>query len=176
MFVRPPALALIVVVAAALGGLLSVAVADRTGLLGNGGETVFVSDSGGALPVEREIAAPDGVAKPLAGNGFDPAAVYRARSAGVVTVYAYFDDRPPSEHAAQGSGFVIPKRGDVLTSTHVVTTAGDGDRDGEATGADRVFVAFDDGDRVPATLVGWDVYDDVAVLRVDPKAHDLSPV
>ena len=174
MFVRPPALALIVVVAAALGGLLSVAVADRTGLLGNGSETVFVSDSGGALPVEREIAAPDGVAKPLAGNGFDPAAVYRARSAGVVTVYAYFDDRPPSERNAQGSGFVISREGYILTSAHVVTTAGDDG--GEAKAADRVYIGFRDGDRVQATVVGWDVFDDVGVLKVDPQAYALDPV
>jgi S1-C subfamily serine protease len=113
-------------------------------------------------------------ARPLLGNGFDPAAIYRARTAGVVTVYAYFDDRPASEHAAQGSGFVISKRGDVLTSAHVVTTAGDNDR--TPVGADRVFVAFGDGDRVPATLIGWDVYDDVAVLRVDPSDHALAPV
>jgi S1-C subfamily serine protease len=162
-------------IAAVLGGLVAVVLADRSGLAGGADtDTVFTSGGGAALPVERTV--PETSAKPLLGNGFDPVAIHRARSAGVVTVYAYFDDRPPSEHAAQGSGFVISKRGDVLTSTHVVTTAGDGDRDGEATGADRVFVAFDDGDRVPATLVGWDVYDDVAVLRVDPKAHDLSPV
>jgi 2-alkenal reductase len=39
-----------------------------------------------------------------------------------------------------------------------------------------VFVAFADGDRVPAKLVGWDLYDDVAVLRVKPGAHSLEPV
>jgi 2-alkenal reductase len=55
-----------------------------------------------------------------------------------------------------------------------VTTAGSGDDD--PTGATRVFVAFADGDRVPATIVGWDLYDDVAVLRVDPDAHALQPV
>ena len=171
---RPPALALIVVVAAAVGGLLSVAVADRSGLFDNGTETVFVSGSGGALPVEREIGAPDGVAKPLAGNGFDPAAVYRARSAGVVTVYAYFDDRPPSERAAQGSGFVISREGYILTSAHVVTTAGD-DKS-EPAAADRVYIGFRDGDRVQATVVGWDVFDDVGVLKVEPDAHGLDPV
>jgi S1-C subfamily serine protease len=170
---RPGAVALIALIAAVLGGLFAVVLADRSGLAeGRSTDTVFVSGRGSALPVERTL--PDASARPLLGNGFDPAAIYRSRSAGVVTVYAYFDDRPASEHAAQGSGFVISKRGDILTSAHVVTTAREGERN--AARADRVFVAFSDRDRVPARLVGWDVYDDVAVLRVDPKAHSLSPL
>jgi S1-C subfamily serine protease len=173
--VRPGAVVLVALIAALLGGVVAVVLADRSGLAdGRSTDTVFVSGGGAALPVERTVRETS--ARPLLGNGFDPVAIHRARSAGVVTVYAYFDDRPPSEHAAQGSGFVISKRGDVLTSAHVVTTAGDGDRDEEASAADRVFVAFNDGDRVPATLVGWDVYDDVAVLRLDANAHALTPV
>ena len=39
-----------------------------------------------------------------------------------------------------------------------------------------VFVEFQDRDRVKATIVGWDVFDDVGVLRVDPKAHALTPL
>ncbi len=47
---------------------------------------------------------------------------------------------------------------------------------GKATEADSVYVAFRDGDRIEAEIVGWDGYDDVALLRVDPKAHALEPV
>jgi S1-C subfamily serine protease len=172
--VRPSALAVVALVAAVVGGVVSVVAADRTGLVDGGTETVFVAGSGAALPVEREIETPDGAAKPLVGNSFDPATIYQSRSAGVVTVYAYFDGRPAAEHAAQGSGFVISREGYVLTSAHVVTTAGDGDEDAEA--ADRVFVGFRDRDRVPATVVGWDVFDDVGVLKVQPEAHALDPV
>jgi 2-alkenal reductase len=173
-FVRPSALAVIALVAALVGGVVSVVAADRTGLLDGGTETVFVSGSGAALPVEREIETPDGVAKPLLGNSFDPAAIYRSRSGGVVTVYAYFDDRPPAEHAAQGSGFVISREGYILTSAHVVTTAGDNDQ--EPDSANRVFIGFRDNDRVPGSVIGWDVFDDVAVLKVDPATHALDPV
>jgi S1-C subfamily serine protease len=42
--------------------------------------------------------------------------------------------------------------------------------------ATSVFVEFRDEDRVPARLVGWDVYDDVGLVKVDPKEHPLSPV
>jgi 2-alkenal reductase len=172
--VRPSALAVVALVAAVVGGLVSVVAADRAGLVGGEAETVFVSGSGAALPVEREIETPDGAAKPLAGNTFDPATIHQSRSGGVVTVYAYFDGRPPSEHAAQGSGFVISREGYILTSAHVVTTAGDADSETEA--ASRVFIGFRDRDRVPATVVGWDVFDDVGVLKVEPDAHSLDPV
>jgi S1-C subfamily serine protease len=173
--VRPSALAAIVIVAAALGGLFAVVAADRTGLLDGATETVFVSGSGAALPLEREIARPDSTAKPLAGNAFDPAAIYESRNGGVVTIYAHFDDRPASEHAAQGSGFVVSREGYILTSAHVVTTAGP-EETGEPEAANRVYVGFRDGDRVEAAVIGWDVFDDVAVLKVDPDAHAVDPV
>lgn len=170
---RPGAVAVIVGIAALIGGAFAVVLADRTGLADGGStDTVFVSGGSVAQPIERRL--PGQEVKPLLGNGFDPAAIYRLRSAGVVTVYSQFEDRPTDEHAAQGSGFVVSKRGDILTSAHVVTTAGSGDSDPE--GANRVFVAFADGDRVPAQLVGWDLFDDVAVLRVEPGAHSLEPV
>ena len=172
---RPSALAAIAIVAAAVGGLIAVVAADRTGLIDGGTETVFVSGSGAALPVEREIASPGRAAKPLVGNTFDPATIYRSRSGGVVTIYAYFDEQPASEHAAQGSGFVVSREGYVLTSAHVVTTAGP-EEQGEPEVADRVYVGFRDGDRVEAAVIGWDLFDDVAVLKVDPDAHELDPV
>jgi S1-C subfamily serine protease len=161
-------------VAALLGGVFAVILADRTGLADGGStDTVFVSGGSAAQPIERRLPGQD--VKPLLGNGFDPAAIYRSRSAGVVTVYSQFDDRPTDDdHTAQGSGFVVSTRGEILTSAHVVTTAGSGERDPK--GADRVFVAFGDGDRVPAQLIGWDLFDDVAVLRVEPEAHSLEPV
>jgi 2-alkenal reductase len=37
-------------------------------------------------------------------------------------------------------------------------------------------VQFGDGDRVPAKIVGFDLYDDTAVIKVDPKSHRLAPV
>jgi S1-C subfamily serine protease len=169
--VRPGAVVALALAAAVLGGGFAVILADRVGLGDDGStETVFVS--GGGESIQSRLSEPS--AKPLLGNGFDPAAIHRARSAGVVTVYAHFDTRPADEHLAQGSGFVVSKRGDILTSAHVVTTAGEGDDDPE--GATRLFVAFPDGDRVPARLIGWDLYDDVAVLRVEPDAHALQPV
>ena len=169
---RPGAVVAVALAAALVGGVVAAILADRTGLADGGAtDTVFVSGGSVAQPIEGQLPR---TAKPVLGNGFDPAAIYRSRNAGVVTVYSYFDNRPAGDHAAQGSGFVVSERGEILTSAHVVTSTGDDDREPE--GATRVFVAFVDGDRVPARLVGWDLYDDVAVLRVEPSAHSLEPV
>ena len=42
--------------------------------------------------------------------------------------------------------------------------------------ADRVYVEFKDGERVPASIVGYDVFADVGVLRVDGADHLLEPL
>jgi S1-C subfamily serine protease len=55
----------------------------------------------------------------------------------------------------------------------VITNAGDG---GSARPASHVYVEFSDRDRVPARIVGWDVFDDVGLLKVDPRKHNVAPV
>jgi 2-alkenal reductase len=172
--VRPGAVAVIAVVAAVLGGVAVLAIGSAVGVLGDddSARTVYVpaettSDAQGT----DEAAA----ARPLLGNGFDPEAIYAKRSPGVVTIYAQFG--VPGAHAAataQGSGFVVSDDGVVLTNAHVVTTAGQ--TSGEPRGASRLYVEFGDGDRVPAKIVGWDVFNDVGVVRVDDNDHDLTPV
>ena len=112
------------------------------------------------------------VAKPIAGNGFQPAQIFARRAAGVVTIVSYFNSGTIS--TGQGSGFVVSQSGDVLTSAHVVTTAGQGD--GRARRAHTIYVQFSDGDRVPARIVGYDLFDDVAVIHVNPRLHRLRPV
>src|SRR5439155_16288243 len=118
------------------------------------------------------VAAARSAAKPLAGNGFDPARIYAQRSAGVVTIYAVF---AAAQESTQGSGFVVSGDGLILTNSHVITTAG---QDPRATprAADALYVEFADHDRVPAKIVGWDVFDDVGVVRIDPKQHSVTPV
>jgi len=160
-------------VAAVVGGLVVAIGASTLGLFGdaNGGSsTVFVPTEASAPPTAAAVRSS---AKPLAGNGFDPAAVYAHRSPGVVTIYSIFGGSPESA-SAQGSGFVVDGKGTILTNSHVITNAGQGN--GAVDGADRLYVEFEDGDRVPATIVGWDVFDDVGVIRVDPQQHALAPV
>src|SRR5581483_6118057 len=86
-------------------------------------------------------------------------------------IYSVYDS---TGSVAQGSGFVASGDGVILTNSHVITTAGDGN--GAARPASRVYVEFQDRDRVQAKIVGWDVFDDVGVLRVDPGSHPLEPL
>ena len=112
-------------------------------------------------------------AKPLAGNGFSPRAIYANRVAGVVTIVSVFGTDPETATQAQGSGFVVSPKGYILTNSHVITDAGSGS---VAKPADKVYVEFQDRDRAEATIVGWDVFDDVGLIKVDPSAHSLVPV
>ncbi len=114
---------------------------------------------------------------PLRPGSFDPGKIYAERSGGVVTVYAQFGDATSADAAGgQGSGFVVSDDGYVLTNAHVVTDAGGGNRGSAVTAADDVYVEFSDGDRVGARVIGWDIFDDVAVIKVDPEQHELQPV
>jgi S1-C subfamily serine protease len=170
--VRSRRLVSLVIVAALLGGLASLGVARLIGWAGPK-KTVVVK----AGPVETVAALPAAVrssAKPLPGNDFEPARIYRERSPGVVTIFAYFGNPDsPDAQAAQGSGFVVSREGYILTNSHVVTNAGESN---PVRAANALYVEFSDLDRVPARIVGWDVYDDVGLIKVDPGPHALSPV
>ena len=168
---RLPALAVAIVVAAALGGGAALGIGKGVGWLDQGTKTVVVRAQG-AQPVALPASATS-KASPLPGKGFDPERIFADRSPGVVTIFAYFGDPGPSTQISQGSGFVISPKGYVLTNSHVITNAGEGSR---VQAAEHLFVEFADGDRVEAKVVGWDLYDDVGLLRLDPNAHRLSPV
>src|SRR5688572_8390949 len=104
---RPGQVAVIALLAAALGGLIAVA-GDALLGEGDGGDTVVLTTPRDAEDGADDSASPAS-AKPLLGNGFNPAAIYRRRSPGVVTIYSIFEERPSDDedHAAQGSGFVV---------------------------------------------------------------------
>src|SRR5205085_8727518 len=112
------------------------------------------------------------VAKPLVGGTFDPAKLYAQRAAGVVTIFSFFGSQSTGQ-AAQGSGFVVSESGYILTSSHVITNVGTSSK---TSAASHVYVEFADRDRIPAKVVGWDLFDDVGLLHVDPTAHALTPV
>ncbi len=65
---------------------------------------------------------------------------------------------------ALGSGFVWDKQGHIVTNNHVVS------------GATSISVTFSDGLTVPATVVGTDLNNDLAVVKVDVPAERLQPV
>ena len=164
---RTSALAVVALVASGLGAAAVLVVASASGWIAEDGGTrtvvvpTVVADtgSGGAGPA----------AAPLAGNGFDPARIYASRSKGVVTIYSFF----ANGNRSQGSGFIVSEAGHVLTNSHVVTSAGEGST---VRGASRVYVVFADGDRIPGSIVGWDLFNDTGVVKVDPSDHEVTPV
>jgi len=159
---RPWAAAGLAVVAAALGAGAALLVASQAGL--GGGTTTVVQ------PVESQ---PSATAPPLrrsAAGTFDPAALYAARSQGVVTIYANLG----VDGTAQGSGFVVRRDGVILTNAHVITNVAE--EPTNVRGATAVYVEFADGERVPAKVVGWDLFSDVGVVRVAPDDHALVTV
>src|SRR5947209_15987436 len=164
--------AAVTIVAAVLGGGAALGIGKGAGWLGQGTRTVVVKAQT-AAPAALPASATSKVA-PIPGKDFDPERIFAERSPGVVTIFAYFGD-PASQatEISQGSGFVISRKGYVLTNSHVITNAGESNH---VHAADHLYVEFADGDRAEAKIVGWDLYDDVGLIRVQPSALALSPV
>ena len=176
---RASSIAIVAVVCAFLGGAASLLVGKATGWVDGENDTVVLPAPDGATPASRSEIEPSAeAAKPLPGNDFDLARIYRERAGGVVTVIALFGGHAETGEGgtAQGSGFVVSREGHILTNSHVITTAGESELDGGPDAATTVYVEFRDGERVQARIVGWDVFDDVGLLKVDPSAHALRPV
>jgi S1-C subfamily serine protease len=170
--VRPAQLAAVALLSALLGAVAAIAIGKGAGWIGDGGSATVVvpsPPSGGGGP-SRVVARP--VARLLPAGAFDPARLYAERSPGVVTIYAFFSRDEAAAQASQGSGFVV-SGGYVLTSSHVITDAGER---AHVSAADHVYVEFSDGDRASARVVGWDVFDDVGLLKVEGSDHTLAPV
>jgi S1-C subfamily serine protease len=177
--VRPGPLAVVAVVAALLGGTAALVIGKVTGWADGGAETVLVPVRSGGGDTGQGVNAPSPTgsgARPLTGNGFEPARIYRARSNGVVTIYALFGTQDGSGGTSQGTGFVVSQQGYILTNSHVITTAGEGTPDETPDKADTVYVEFRTGERVSAQVVGFDPFDDVGLVKVDPADHPLDPV
>ena len=171
---RPVSLAIVAIVAAVIGGISVLVVGKAAGWLNTGTKkTVVVQTPAVAQAVATPRAALAPTAKPLSGNSFNPSRIYTTRSPGVVTIYALYGNSLSAQEA-QGSGFVVSPKGYILTNSHVITSAGE--PPGKATAADKLYVEFQDRDRIPAKVVGWDIYDDVGLIKVNPADHRLDAV
>ena len=71
--------------------------------------------------------------------------------------------RPAAQSQAEGSGFVIDTKGDIVTNAHVVD------------GATSIKVRFQNGKTAKATLVGSDDSTDVAVIKVSTRRLAAAP-
>src|SRR5262249_15199755 len=91
--------------------------------------------------------------------------VYRQAAPAVANVltkateYDFFMDPVPVEGA--GSGFIIDPKGYILTNNHVVE------------GGQSIEVVLGDRSRYPAKFIGADPRNDVALIKIEPKAKPL---
>jgi S1-C subfamily serine protease len=131
---------------------------------GSGEGNGTASSAGGSAQAEP----PARVIVETAASGFDAARVYREASPGVVTIRSIFG----GAGAAEGSGFVLNTRGEIVTNAHVVTNEASGKR----VPAKAVFVEFPDRNVVPAEIVGFDPFADVALLKIEPDGFALHPL
>ena len=76
------------------------------------------------------------------------------------TQYDFFMDPVPVEGA--GSGFIMDKRGYILTNFHVVQEA------------QSIEVVLGDQSRYPAKFIGADQRNDVALLKIEPNGKNLA--
>jgi S1-C subfamily serine protease len=154
--------------AAALAGLVAAAVAGA-GCGGGGGDDAKTVTSTAQRTTRVEVvkgADPSG--------RFDPQAIYRRDSPGVVTILSAFGqgDGAGEEGSGLGSGFVVSDAGEIATNAHVVTT-GEG---ASIRKAGEVFVRFADRNQVSGRIVGFDPFSDVALVKVDPSGLTLRPL
>jgi 2-alkenal reductase len=152
-------------------GLAALALAGCGGSGGHSGSSTAAGQGAPASTTRVEVL------KALPGGNFDPQAIYRRSSPGVVTVISEFAGAanplaPQGGRAGLGSGFVVSSKGEIATNAHVVTS-GEG---ADIRRARHVYVQFDDHNQVPATIVGADPNSDVALIRVDPAGLTLRPL
>ena len=115
--------------------------------------TVGTSAATSPLPMMQRVSAERNPA----------AAVYERNAGSVVNITSTALARTPlgpAEQQGSGSGFVLDAEGRIVTNNHVVQDA------------DQLNVTFKNNATVPASLVGRDPDNDLAVIRVDPAAQD----
>ena len=134
-----------------------------------------VINSGSTKTVVRQspIAAPSNDTASRSSSGAPTVEeIYKRDSPGVVYISAKITQQTTSpfgfptqqQGEATGSGFVIDKKGDIITNAHVVD------------GASQISVRFGDSDEIKAQLVGKDVSTDLALLHVDTTPDRLHPL
>ena len=148
-------------VAGVAAALITLAIASSTGAF-DGAQTVISAAAPTVEPVNATSTA----------TGFDAGAIYRARIDGVVTITAI-----SGASESGGSGFLVSKDGLVMTNAHVVTNSADQNvAPQDVTAASQIYVRFADGNQVPASMVGYDLFSDVAVIKVQKSSERIRPV
>jgi putative serine protease PepD len=155
--------------------LLPLAVAAAIGI-GVGAGTYALTSNGSGTPATSKVVVP---AQPASSTSTVDSLtqLYKADAPGVVDITVvssaasgssgglpFGQPQQPQTQKAEGTGFEIDTKGNILTAEHVVDNA------------NSVTVQFQDGSSAKATVVGSDKSTDTAVIHVDVPASKLHPL
>lgn len=157
--------ALLMVVAAIIGGFISLYIADKTDILGQQADTAQLSqqseqtgqgassggDSGSTLDLMNQYSSISEIAKNVS-----PSVVCITN---IGTTNSFGRGSQDVEQGT-GSGVIISKDGYIVTNNHVVS------------GASKLVVNLADGRELTGKLIGTDARSDLAVIKID--ADNLS--
>jgi putative serine protease PepD len=148
-----PAAALFLSVAALAGGAGGAVVASTNDAERGAATVTTTTASGGGSTAVVGATTSSETAKTVG-------EIYRSASQGVVDLIV-----TTSQGQAEGSGFVVDTKGDIITNAHVVD------------GASSISVTFSDGTKAEASVLGTDTATDLAVVRVSGvRASKLHPL
>jgi putative serine protease PepD len=145
--------------AAAIGGLIALAVGNSGGSNRSVTTTVLQQTRGTTLPTLL-----------TSSRGLSINQIYRQDGPGVVDITVtsttnsggFFGGTQQTQ--GEGAGVVYDTKGDILTDEHVVDNASS------------VTVRFENGQKVGAKVLGTDPSTDVAVIHVNAPASELHPI
>ncbi|MEO8456291.1 MAG: trypsin-like peptidase domain-containing protein [Chloroflexota bacterium] len=146
--------------------LTAVGAAFLGGILLAFGVTQFVGSSDSVAPAAAATAAASGSSTVSSTSVLTAADIYASVRPSVVQINVTAVEtsgRRRQTVSGTGTGIVIDSSGDILTNFHVIDAA------------TQIEVVFDDGSSVSGTVAGSDEAKDIAVVKVDPSAHELTP-
>jgi putative serine protease PepD len=156
--------------------LLPIAVAAAIGVGAGAGAYALANHGGSAASTPSTVVVP---AQPASSTSTSDSLtqLYQQDAPGVVDItvdstssgssQGFPFGNPPQgkqQSEAEGTGFVIDTKGDIMTAEHVVDNA------------NSITVHFQDGSSAKASLVGSDKSTDTAVVHVDVSASKLHPL
>jgi putative serine protease PepD len=136
------------------------------------GAYAVVDSSHSSSPSAAPIVAGSTVSPVALKNSASLISLYKKTAPGVVDItvtegasnQSFGFGQSSSSSKAEGTGFVLDTKGDIVTNEHVVD------------GATSIVVKFQNGKTTKASLVGSDKDNDLAVIKVDPSASSLTPL
>ena len=149
-----------------MGGAVVAVLMVALGVGGDGKTTTVIRQA----PIS---ASNVGTGNDAEGKALTAAEIYKRDAPGVVFIRAQVVQRTqspfdlyPTERRGEstGTGFVIDRKGDILTNAHVVDNAV------------KVTVQFSDEKAIDARVVGRDTSSDLAVLELEGDTSNLPPL